>query len=90
MTTERATKIVDRLEAIGLKKHLGEYYSRNTMIRQFEQKDESELDPNYIKFMDMSDSKFKLLAPMLKGIVNVSLKQQERIIKKNLQKMTTK
>lgn len=91
MTIERATKAVERLDAIGGDMGFDTPYEREqykeAMIRRLVQMDESELRPDFIEVLDMSDFKFNLMAPILKKIVSTAVEANRRTIEENLRKM---
>lgn len=88
MTTERATKAVNRLEAIGMFDYeCMKNLEKEIMIRRFEEMDESQIKPEFIQFLDMSDFKFGLFMPIGKAIMHTVMKQQKKTIEKNLERM---
>lgn len=90
MTTERATKAVERLEMIGMFEYnCMANYPKEMLIRRFEQLDEKDVKPEFMQFLDMSDFKFKLVAPLCKRIFHASMKSYQNAIEKNLSEMKT-
>ena len=88
MTTERATKAVNRLEKIGMFDYkCMEDLSKEMFIHQFEQIEESDIKPEFIKFLDMSDFRFSMVAPICRAVLNAEMKTQQKIIEKHLKQM---
>lgn len=87
MRKDRAIKAVERMEALGAIDYLGEYYDREAFINRFEQLDESEIRPDFVKFLDMSDFRFNLMIPVIKPLVKTAIKAEQKTIEKNLNKM---
>ena len=87
MRKDRAIKAVERMEALGSVDYLGEYYDREAFINRFEQLDESEIKPEFIKFLDMSDFRFNLMVPVIKPLVKTAIKAEMKTIERNLTKM---
>lgn len=88
MTTERAMKAVNRLEAIGMFDYeCMKDLSKAAMIQRFEEIDESQIKPEFIQFLDMSDIKFGLFMPIGRAILHTTMRQQQKTIEKNLKRM---
>ena len=88
MTNEKATKAVERLEKIGM----FDYQCmadcpKEIFIRRFEQLDEKDVKPEFMQFLDMSDLRFNLMAPICKRIFHTTMKSHQKTIEKNLAEM---
>lgn len=89
MTTERATKVVDRLEMLGVFEYeAAKSLSKMDLIEQFERMNESDIKPEFVKFIDMSDFKFMLELPMLRAVFKTIMRNYQKTIERNLKKMT--
>ena len=86
METIRAQKAVERMAAIWPCEMDIEF--RGSMIRRFEEMDESSVNPKFLEFLDMSDLKFKLMVPILKPIVRAGVQENINAFRQYMETIT--